>query len=182
MTLNAVARRYAGALFDVTDSRGTSAAAQASLAAVRAIILGHAELKNVLESPAVGLRDKRAILDAVLKQLPALNDEAARLLTALADRDRLGLIDLVGRQFDDRLLDKGRVVTADVVTAVPLSADREAALGKALGQAVDRTVRINARVDPSILGGVIARVGSVVFDGSVTRQLEKMKTRLATEA
>ena len=182
MTLNAVARRYAGALFDVTEPRGTSLQAQASLSSVRALIAEHADLKNVLESPAVPGRQKRAILEAVLAKLPPLNQEAARLLTALADRDRLGLIDLVGTQFDDRLLDKSRVVNADVVTAMPLGTEQKAALAAALGRAVEREVRIHARVDPSIVGGVIARVGSVVFDGSLTRQLEKMKTRLATEA
>jgi F-type H+-transporting ATPase subunit delta len=180
--LNAVARRYAGALFDVTEQRGTSVQAQASLSGVRAVIAEHPDLKHVLGSAAVTARQKRAILDAELAKLPPLNQEVARLLTALADRDRLGLIDLVGTQFDDRILDKSRVVNADVVTAVPLGAGQEAALAAALGRAVDRVVRIHARVDSSIVGGVIARVGSLVFDGSVTRQLEKMKTRLAIEA
>ena len=88
MTLNAVARRYAGALFDVTEQRGTSVQAQASLSGVRAVIAEHPDLKHVLGSAAVTARQKRAILDAVLAKLPPLNQEVARLLTALADRDQ----------------------------------------------------------------------------------------------
>jgi F-type H+-transporting ATPase subunit delta len=74
------------------------------------------------------------------------------------------------------------VVTAEVTTAVPLSDAHRTALAAALGKAVDREVTVTERVDPSIIGGVIARVGSVVFDGSVTRQIERMHETLVAGA
>ena len=70
------------------------------------------------------------------------------------------------------------ILQAQVTTAVPLSSERSASLAAALGRATGGTVKIDAHVDPAIIGGVIARVGSTVFDGSVTRQLEIMKTQL----
>ena len=66
------------------------------------------------------------------------------------------------------------------MTAAPLTDDRRAALARALGQAADCEVTIKERVDASIIGGVVARVGSRVFDGSVLRQVERLKERLVS--
>ena len=70
------------------------------------------------------------------------------------------------------------MLDAHVTTAVALTPDRTQALADALGKAVGGTVRITASVDPAIVGGVVARVGSTVYDGSVTRQLERLKSQL----
>ena len=182
MSLQAVARRYAGALFDVARAQGSLDSARSSLASVTHEIDAHDDLKKVIGSPAVPIQRKRAILDAVLAELPGISVEVTRLLAALADRDRLGLLNNVNAAFEDRVLEDKRIVNAEVVTAAPLDADRQTRLAEALGKAVGREVHVNARVDPSIIGGVIAKIGSVVYDGSVTRQLEKMKTQLIAEA
>jgi len=81
-----------------------------------------------------------------------------------------------------RVMDVGQAVTADVVTAVPLSEQGQSQLAVALGKVTGRTVTVNARVDPAIVGGVVARVGSLVFDGSVVRQLERLRERLLADA
>jgi F-type H+-transporting ATPase subunit delta len=80
--------------------------------------------------------------------------------------------------YRERLLDHQHVVRAEVTTAAPLPADRAQAVERALAQATGRTVRLGMRVDPSIIGGVVARVGDTIYDGSVTTQLRKMKKRL----
>jgi F-type H+-transporting ATPase subunit delta len=98
----------------------------------------------------------------------------------LAERDRLGLLSQLQAVYAERLLEDKKIVPAEVVTASPLSAENRAALGKALGSATGSEVRLTERVDPDIVGGVIARVGSLVFDGSVTRQLERLRQKLAT--
>jgi F-type H+-transporting ATPase subunit delta len=84
----------------------------------------------------------------------------------------------VAAAFEARVMQERQILQADVTTAVPLTAEASAALAAALGRATGGTVKIDAHVDPAILGGVIARVGSKVFDGSVTRQLDIMKTQL----
>ncbi len=72
-----------------------------------------------------------------------------------------------------------KVVHAQVTTAIPLTSERLNDIQSKLAQATGKTVTLQTRVDPSILGGMVAKVGSVVYDASVTRQLEKMKQRLS---
>ena len=180
MTLQAIARRYASALFDVTKKNNTLDAAQAGLASVAALVAGSPELATVLGSAAIPAQKKLAVAQSLVAQLN-VPQEIQRLITALGDRDRLGLIADVASAFDAKVRQEKQILQADVTTAVPLSAERTAALAASLGKALGGTVTIESHVDPSIVGGVIAKVGSLVFDGSVTRQLELMKTVLTKE-
>jgi len=80
--------------------------------------------------------------------------------------------------FRQRLMDLRNIVRAQVTTAEPLAADRLAAIQGSLAAATGRTVDISSRVDPSIVGGIIARVGSTVYDASVTSHLQRIRRRL----
>jgi len=182
VTLHAVARRYANALFDVAQRNQNVDALGRDLDAVRTLVASHDDLRRTLETPAIPVRNKRAIIEALLAQWPELSGEVRRLLLMLADHDRLMLIDEIRTMYTERLMQAARVASADVVTAVPLGASRLSALGEALGRATGYRVTVTERVDPSIVGGIVARVGSVVFDGSVTRQLERMRERLRSGA
>jgi F-type H+-transporting ATPase subunit delta len=178
VTPASVARRYAAALFDVSSRAGVVDRAGRDLGDVRDLLVSHDELRRVFETPAVPAARKRAIVDALVTASSDLSGEVARLLELLADRDRLMLLPAIAESYEARANAARRVVPADVVTAVPLSDDRQAALARALGRATGGEVTLSARVDPSIIGGVVARVGSVVFDGSVTRQIERLRERL----
>jgi F-type H+-transporting ATPase subunit delta len=102
----------------------------------------------------------------------------SRLLLLLADRDRLVLVPDLADAYRSRLMDHQLVVRAEVTTAVPLPEDRAASLRQGLAHVTGRQVQLDIRVDPSIVGGAVARIGSTVYDGSVTTQLEKMKQQL----
>ena len=132
-------------------------------------------------NPAVPAPRKR---DAVseLATRAQLQPVLAKLVTLLAERDRLALLPDIAAAYQNRLMEHAKVVRAEIVTAVGLPADRVAALEQGLAQATGRQVQLESRVDPSIIGGAIARVGSTVYDGSVTRQLQKMKEALIAEA
>jgi F-type H+-transporting ATPase subunit delta len=180
VTLQAIARRYAAALFDVTKKNNTLDAAQAGLSAFAALVAGSPELTSVLASPGVPSPKKLSVAQTLVAQQNA-PQEIQRLITALGERDRLALVGEVASAFDARVRQEKHILQAEVTTAVPLTAERSAALAASLGKALGGTVTIDPRVDPSIVGGVIAKVGSLVFDGSVTRQLELMKTVLTKE-
>jgi F-type H+-transporting ATPase subunit delta len=88
------------------------------------------------------------------------------------------LPDLVAA-YGERLMDHQNVVRAEVVSAVPLPEQRASQLQEKLSAATGRTVKLATRVDPAILGGVVARVGTVVYDGSIATQLAKLRERLS---
>jgi F-type H+-transporting ATPase subunit delta len=97
----------------------------------------------------------------------------------LAERDRIVLLPELLAAYRERVRDFHRIVRAEVVTAEPLAADRALAVERGLAQAAGRTVQMDLKVDPSIIGGVVARIGSIVYDASVATQLQKMKQKLA---
>jgi F-type H+-transporting ATPase subunit delta len=178
MTAAALARRYAAALFDVVSRGGDFERAGRELSDVAEAIKTDDALRRAFESPAVPPAKKRAVLDALVAAAGGAGPEVTRLLGLIADRDRLSLLPEVAAAFEERSLALRRIVPAEIVTAMPLGEDRRATLARALGSAAGGDVRMTERVDPSIIGGMVARVGSVVFDGSVTRQLERLRERL----
>lgn len=181
MTSRALASRYARALFDVALQESEPSRVGAQLADVAQLVASHAELSRVLGHPAVPAKVKRGIVERLLPQL-ALDAPLGKMLLLLADRDRLVLLPEVAEQFHARLLQHQKVVEAHVTTAEPLTPDRADAIARGLAERTGRQVRLTTSVDPALIGGVVARIGSTVYDGSVTRQLERMRERLAQDA
>jgi F-type H+-transporting ATPase subunit delta len=138
-------------------------------------------LSRALTSPAIPVTVKRDIVLAVIDAVGSVPVEVRRMMAMLAERDRLAELPELAAAFSDQLMDANRVLRADVVTAVPLSDASRAALTATLGRATGKSVTLHERVDPSIIGGVIARVGSFVYDASLTRQLDRMREQLTTD-
>ncbi len=183
MTSRGAAIRYARALFDIAlaekkDLRKT----YDDLRAFSDLFSKTEGLARVLTNPAIPASRKHALVDALIKRAGATQQAVAKLLLMLAERDRLILVPDVADAFERRLMDHEQVVRAEVVTASPLPADRVAALRDGLARATGRDVQLESRVDPHIIGGAIARIGGTVFDGSMTRQLERMRETLTTAA
>ena len=182
MTNKTAANRYARALLDVAiQEKSDLEAIERELASFVDLFAKHPPLEKVLLNPAVPVPRKRAAVMELTKTAK-LSATVAKLLALLAGRDRLVLLPDLLASFRDRLLDYRKVVRAEITTAAPLPADRAKAIESSLAAKTGRTVVLDTRVDPSIIGGVVARVGSIVYDGSVTRQLQKMKERLVESA
>jgi F-type H+-transporting ATPase subunit delta len=183
VTSRAAAARYARALFDVAlAERADLQGVERDLAGFTELATGNETLHRALTNPAIPAPRKRAVVEALLAHAPGMPVPVAKLLLLLADRDRLVLLPELVAAYRARLMDHKNVVRAEVVTAQPLTGDTVAALQRGLADATGRQVHLDARVDPDILGGAVARVGSTVYDGSITRQLEKMKEVLASAA
>jgi F-type H+-transporting ATPase subunit delta len=178
MTNKTAATRYARALLDVTlKEKGDPARIESDLSSFVDLFSQHPALEKVLLNPAIPVPRKRAAVQELIARL-GMAPVLAKLLVLLAGRDRLVLLpDLLGA-YRERLLDYQKVVRAEVTTALPLSPDRMQAIERGLAQLTGRAVMLATKVDPAIIGGIVARIGSTVYDGSVTTQLEKMKQRL----
>jgi F-type H+-transporting ATPase subunit delta len=185
MTSRAAGVRYARAVFDVALKESDVQQVGRDLAAFGRMVAGNEGLSRVLSNPAVPAARKRGVVDALLAATGTASPIVARLLRLLADRDRLGLLPEIVAAYRTRLLEHGKVMRVEVVTAVALPPDRVAALQQRLAQASGRRsedVHLETRVDPSIIGGAITKIGSTVYDGSVTRQLARMRERLVATA
>ena len=178
MTSKTAATRYARALLDVAlQERSDLDEIERHLAAFVDLFTAHPTLAKVLLNPAVPAPKKRLAMAEITARAKA-PAAVSKLLLLLAERDRLALLPELLASFRDRLLDHRKIVRAVLTTAAPLAAEREQAIAQGLAQLTGRTVTLDTSVDPSIIGGVIARIGSTVYDGSVTRQLEKLKQKL----
>ena len=178
MTNKTAATRYARALLDVgVKEKADLEQVEQELAQFVDLFKQNPLLEKVLLNPAVPVPRKRAaVAELVARAKPA--GIVGKLLTLLADRDRLVLLPDLVASYRERLLDYRKIVRAEVTTAAPLGGDRAKALESSLARVTGRSVVLDMRVDASIIGGVVARGGSTVYDGSVTRQLEKIKERL----
>ena len=178
MTNRTAAARYARALLEVAVKE------KADLDSIDREVAGFAELirrnpalQTALYNPAVSAPKKRAAVVELTKRT-GYAPIVAKLLALLAERDRLILLPDLVDAYRERLLDYKKIVRAEITTAAPLPEGRAKSIEASLSKATGRSVALEAKVDPSIVGGVIAKVGSTVYDGSVTRQLEKLKEQL----
>jgi F-type H+-transporting ATPase subunit delta len=179
MASRASARRYARALFDVVSKSGDVDSALSELKALGAAISGHADLQRALTSPGVPPGAKLNVMRDVIALQP-VSRVVARLLTLVVENDDVDEIDEIVEAFEQRVLDLHQVVRAEITSAVPLSDDKLRAIEASLADASGARVVITPRVDPAILGGVVAKVGSRVYDGSVARHLARIRTRLVS--
>ena len=178
MTNRTAAVRYARALFDVSLKDGDLRTAASDLDEFAKLVDEHPTLRRVLFASAVRPPTKRAIINDLRYRFRAVSPTVTRLLTVLADRGRLALLPDIVRFYRARVFEHLGVVDAQVTTAQPLSRQQDDAIRKRLAGAGGRDVRMTSVVDPDILGGVVARIGSTVYDGSVAGHLERMRQTL----
>ncbi|HEY3160343.1 MAG TPA: ATP synthase F1 subunit delta [Vicinamibacterales bacterium] len=178
MPSRASATRYARALFDVALKESDPVQIERDIASVAGLMSSNAELSGALTNPAIPVSAKRKIVDALATRLNVATP-ARKLLLLLADRDRLAVVPDLLDVYRARLMEHQQVVRAEVTTAAPLAPDRAAQLEKKLADLTGRTVEMTTSVDPSIIGGVVTRIGSTVYDGSLATQLARLKEKLA---
>jgi len=178
VTNRTAAARYARALLDVAVHEGADVdRIERELAEFAGLMRTNAALENALLNPAVAAPKKRAAV-VELTRRGGVAPIVAKLLALLAERDRLILLPALVDAYRDRLLDHKKIVRAEVTTASPLPDGRAKSIEASLTKATGRSVALETKVDANIVGGMIAKVGSTVYDGSITRQLARLRERL----
>jgi F-type H+-transporting ATPase subunit delta len=184
MTTSAVAIRYANALADVVTAPGSGIRAEEILGELRsfeATLAGSAALHNALTSPAVSPARKRAVIGRIGDQLK-LSRIARNFLFVLIDHRRIALLAGVLHSFEIIVDERLGFARAEVSSPSELSDAQRTALSAQLERMTGKRIRMRYAVDPSLIGGVVARIGSTVYDGSVRGQLDSLGRRLATES
>jgi F-type H+-transporting ATPase subunit delta len=180
MSTRASAARYARALFDIAIKESNPEQAEAELSAFAGLLQSHPDLQKVLLNPAVPAANKRALVEQLLDRLRP-SSPVRKLLLLLAERDRFELFADMLDVYRERLMEHLQVIKAEITTATPLAGDQAARLQQRLAAATGRTVTMTTKVDPAIIGGVVTRIGSTVYDGSVATQLAAMRQRLTEQ-
>jgi F-type H+-transporting ATPase subunit delta len=171
-------RRYASAAFTVAARTGDYDAWIQALTEVTRV-LRMPSARSVFMSPAVPPAQKNAALDRILPSAPPM---VRNFLHILVDRDRLDAVPGILDALRELINEQRGIITADVTTAVPLDAELERAVAQRLAAHLGRDpqkMQIRSRVDPSIIGGVVARVGDEVIDDSIRGRIERLRRTLA---
>ena len=181
MSLRTSATRYAKALLDVAIKESDPVAIERDLAAMVDAMTGHAELRRVIASPGTP-QSVRINVTKTLAERAGVLPPVAKLLTMLAERGRLELLPDLLDVYRQRLLSHQKVVRATVTSAAPLPPEQLARLEERLRGLTGQTVQLKTEVDAAIIGGVVTRIGSTVYDGSIRTQLQKMREQLVEKA
>jgi F-type H+-transporting ATPase subunit delta len=184
MTTSAVANRYANALADVVTTPGSGIRAEDILGELRsfeAALRESAALQNALTSPAVPPARKRAVVGKIADALK-LSRIARNFLYVLIDHRRIAALDGVLHSFEIIVDERLGFARAEVTSARELTDAQRTAISAQLERMTGKRIRMRYGVDPSLIGGVVARIGSTVYDGSVRGQLDSLGRRLATES
>lgn len=175
-----IAERYAKGLSESIEDTGQLESALAAMEGISAVYAENRDLRSTLSNPAVNVEERAGVLNGVMggEDAPEL---VLRLLDLLLRRGRISLVADVTEVFSGLVDERLNRIGAKVSTAAPLDEGRRERLAAALEGYFKKTIRMRCEVDPELLGGVVARVGSVVVDGSVRNRLERLKSTLLSK-
>jgi len=172
----AYAKRYSQAIFEIALETGELDKWQSDLPKIVSIV-GEATFKAFLESPKVHFDSKARLL---FEQLEDISPLALNLVLLLITKGRLSMLSDIVDEYQ-RLLDSYRgIESADIITAIPLDERDELKLAEHLSAIVGKKVVIKSEVDPALIGGIIAKIGGKLLDGSTRGKLVALKKGLVS--
>jgi F-type H+-transporting ATPase subunit delta len=180
--VSVVAARYAKALADVVVQGDGLDAAQVleQLRAVHALMESSADLRNALLSPAVAPARKRAVIGKLLQAMNVFR-QVRNFVFVISDHRRVNELGSMIEAFERRMDDRLGFIRADISSAREMGSEQKSAVEAQLSRLTGRKARLHFTTDPSLLAGLVAKVGSTVYDGSARGQLERLKVRLGSQ-
>ena len=174
----AVLGRYARSLADVAFESNEVDSVAVDLATYREIFRAVPDLLSAFDSPAIARDTKERVLSELLSRYP-VRKTAENFLRVLLQHNRIRYFDQIFDGYVKTVDERRGVVTAMVIAASPLTGGQLAGLRKSLSQATGKTVKLDVKMNPDLLGGLVVQVGSTVYDGSIRKQLAEMRRHLA---
>jgi F-type H+-transporting ATPase subunit delta len=172
--ISGLAERYAAALFELADERHGLDAAAGDLRELRAMLQGSGDLMRLVRSPVLSRAEQGRAMAAVAENAK-LSKLTGDFLAVVARNRRLFAVPAMIEAYLGKLAARRGEVTAEIVAAQKLSKQQEDALGDQLRRVVGSRVTIDVRVDPSLLGGMIVKIGSRMVDGSLKGRLQRLQ-------
>jgi F-type H+-transporting ATPase subunit delta len=178
MRSSAAARRYARALFALADETGAIALVRGELAGIATLFESEPELRKALFRPLHPVAERRAVLRSLCERL-GLTATVRNFFGYAIDQRRLVDFDAIRSEFEALADAAAGVIKARVVSAAALDGARRERLQSALTARTGRNVELEVSVDPNLIGGAVATVGNIVFDGSLRTQLSQLRGTLS---
>ena len=167
-----IARRYARALLEAAGPAADQVLAQVETFV--ALLEGSPELRDVVDNPAYTRAQKMKVVEALVQLNGGTNPQLVNALKLMVDRGRLAFLPDIARLYRDLVDAKLGRVRGRITSAVALQPDALGRLSAALKVITQKDILLESKVDPKILGGVTAQVGSTVYDGSLRSQLDDL--------
>lgn len=177
MSVEVIARRYGTALADVVEKSGEVDKVKPELAAFGALIAANADLQAVFSNPAIAHAGKENVLEELIKKTKP-SKTTANFLRVLLRNGRLTELAEINERFTDVLEERSGNVAAEITSARELPPSERSEFEKNLAKLTGKNVTIDYAIDESIIGGVVTRIGSTVYDGSVKTKLDNLREQL----
>ena len=172
--LTQIARPYAAALFDLAKSEGALEAVETGLVEIQKLSAESADFRRFLNSPVIGTEAKAEAVDAILAKAKT-NQTVSNFVKVVARNGRLFAIGAIIKDFQALAAKERGEVSAEVTSATPLSGGQLKSLADTLKAKIGKTVTLTEHVDPSLIGGLVIKVGSQMIDSSLKTKLQAMK-------
>ena len=177
MQSSKAAVRYAKALFALAKGDHNVAEVRTEVDTLAGVFAANADLREALLTPLHPADERKAVLSSVADHI-SLSPLLRRFCAYLIDQRRMVDFAAIAEEFGRLADEDAGLLTAEVVSASPLDDRRKDRLRRALSERTGREVRLEVEVDPSLVGGAIAKVGDLVFDGSIRTQLGQLRANL----
>lgn len=171
-----VVRGYAEAMFSIAEAEGELEPVEEQVYAFAKMVEKRAKVREALIDPELPNANKRNLIGEVLGE--RANPVAVNLLGMLVEQGRARDIGRIAESLAEVAAERRQQVVGEVRSAVPLTDAQRRRLAEALSSATGRKVEVKVIVDPDLVGGVVARVGDVIFDGSIRSRLDEAKQQL----
>lgn len=177
MNTETIARRYSTALADVVLQSGETETVKSELESWGELFTQNGDLQTVFSNPSIAHANKEKVLDGLIARTQP-SKTTANFLKVLLQNGRLAALGDINKRFAAVLEERGGRVTAEILSARELPDDERAEFEKNLEKLTGKRVSVNYAINKDIIGGVITRIGSTVYDGSVKTKLENLKEQL----
>jgi F-type H+-transporting ATPase subunit delta len=177
LSANAIARRYAKALVQLGAEEGAVEKFHAELSGLERVMAAHGNLRSIFADPAFGAEAKRSILQDLIVKL-SVSPTIASFLLLLLEKNRLGLVGQILHAYGVLADELSGVVRPTLVSAMPIGEGQVAEIKSSLEKMTGKQVVLKVEVDPSLIGGVVTKIGDQLFDGSVRTQLQRIEDTL----
>lgn len=178
MSVQTVARRYASALADVSIEQGEANEVKQELQDWSELLRANDNLQEVFRNPTIALDQKRAVLNKLIERTGP-RPTTANFLKVLLQNQRLTELAEINHKLAEILDERAGMVAATVTTARPVvESSRQSLIGR-LSTLTKKKVRVDFEEDADLIGGLVTRIGSTVYDGSVRTQLQQYRDKMA---